>query len=65
MEEVLQRADADEIVQKTKVVQLLKALPGYGPATVSQLLEQAKIPENRKIGGLGRHQRHALLDALS
>ncbi len=63
--DVLQRADTDEIVRKTKVTQLLKALPGYGPAKVDDLLEQAQIPDNRKVGGLGEHQRRALLDALS
>lgn len=61
---VLQRAETDEIARKTKVTQLLKALPGYGPAKVSDLLEQAQIPENRKVGGLGERQRQALLTAL-
>lgn len=64
VESVLKRADTDEIVKKTKVTQLLKALPGYGPARVTQLLEQAQIAENRKLGGLGERQRQALLAAV-
>lgn len=63
--DVLQRAEDDEIVRKTKLAQLLKALPGYGPAKVDELLEQVQIPDNRKVGGLGQRQRQALLDALS
>lgn len=63
--DVLHRAENDEIVKKTKVVQLLKALPGYGPAKVNHVLEQAHIPENRKLGGHGQRQRQALLDALT
>lgn len=51
--QVLQRAEADEIAQKTKVPQLLKALPGYGPTKASQVLEHADITENWRVGGLG------------
>lgn len=64
LESVLKRAATDEIVKKTKVARLLKALPGYGPAKVTQLLEHAGIAENRKIGGLGGRQRQALLAAV-
>ncbi|MDN5859660.1 MAG: integration host factor, partial [Pseudonocardia sp.] len=32
---VLGRAKSDQIVGKTKVADLLKSLPGYGPAKVS------------------------------
>lgn len=63
--EVLQRADTDEIVKRTKVTALLKALPRYGPARVNELLERTQIPDNRRIGGLGQRQRQALLAALS
>lgn len=65
VETVLKRAATDEVVKKTKVTQLLRALPGYGPAKVSQLCEQAEIAENRRIGGLGERQRQALLEAVS
>ena len=37
---VLKRAKTDAVVGKTKVADLLKSLPGYGPAKVSALLEQ-------------------------
>ncbi len=62
---VLARAKDDTVVGKTKVAQLVKALPGYGPAKVTALLEKAVIPEERRVAGLGQRQREALLAALS
>ena len=62
---VLSRAKSDAIVGKTKVAQLVKALPGYGPAKVAAVLEEAGIPAERRAAGLGDRQRAALLSALS
>ena len=61
---VLSRAKSDQIVGKTKVADLLKSLPGYGPAKVSALLQQTGIDASRRAAGLGDRQRQALLDAL-
>ncbi|HYH32622.1 integration host factor, actinobacterial type [Pseudonocardia sichuanensis] len=61
---VLDRAKSDQVVGKTKVADLLKSLPGYGPAKVSQLLEQTGIDASRRAAGLGDRQRQALIDAL-
>lgn len=61
---VLDRAKTDQIVGKTKVADLLKSLPGYGPAKVTALLEQTGIDVSRRVAGLGDRQRQALLDAL-
>jgi len=46
---VLDRAKTDTIVGKTKVADLLKSLPGYGPAKVSALLEQTGIDSSRAV----------------
>jgi Family of unknown function (DUF6292) len=62
---VLDRARADPVVAKTRVVDLLTALPGYGSVTVAALLCDARIHPARRVGGLGRRQRLALLEALS
>lgn len=62
--DVLSRAKTDTIVGKTRVRDLLKSLPGYGPAKVTALLEQTGIDEGRRAAGLGDRQRQALLDAL-
>ncbi|MCO1660970.1 integration host factor, actinobacterial type [Pseudonocardia humida] len=61
---VLDRAKSDAIVGKTKVADLLKSLPGYGPAKVTALLEQTGIDASRRAAGLGDRQRQALIDAL-
>jgi Family of unknown function (DUF6292) len=62
---VLDRARTDPVVAKTRVVDLLTALPGYGSVTVAALLCDARIHPARRVGGLGRRQRLALLDALT
>ncbi|MGH3599977.1 MAG: integration host factor, actinobacterial type [Pseudonocardiaceae bacterium] len=62
---VLDRAKIDPIVGKTKLAQLLKSLPGYGPAKVTALMEQTGIVASRRAAGLGDRQRQALCDALT
>jgi len=61
---VLARAKSDQVIGKTKVVDLLKSLPGYGPAKVKALMEKTGIDASRRAGGLGERQRQALIDAL-
>ncbi|GAB3162231.1 integration host factor, actinobacterial type [Amycolatopsis sp. cg9] len=64
--DVLAKADADdEIVKKTKVLAVLKALPGIGDVRARQLIDGAEIAESRRVGGLGQRQREALLAAIS
>ncbi len=63
--DVLARADTDELVKKTRVVAVVKALPGVGTVRAGQLLEQAKIADTRRVGGLGTRQREALISAAS
>jgi S13-like protein/uncharacterized protein DUF6292 len=62
---VLDRVGADPVVAKTRVADLLKALPGYGTVTVAALLSDIGIHPDRRVGGLGRRQRQALLDAIT
>ncbi|KAA2267026.1 integration host factor [Solihabitans fulvus] len=65
IQQVLANAKTDVLVGKTKVVQLLKALPGYGPAKVTALMEETGVDANRRAAGLGDKQRAALLDKLA
>jgi hypothetical protein len=65
VQDVLDRAATDETVKKTKVLQMVKALPGYGTTKAARLLDHADIPDNRRIGGLGTRQQQTLLDALT
>lgn len=61
---VLHRAQSDPVAGKTKVGQLVRALPGYGVTKTHALLQEAGIPENRRVAGLGSRQREALVAAL-
>lgn len=51
----------DQIVVKTKVRQVLEAVPGWGKVKVAQLMERLEIAETRRVGGLGPRQREALI----
>jgi hypothetical protein len=62
IDKVLKKAKEDKTIGKTKVMQLLKAVPGLGAVKVAALLEQAGIDPDRRAAGL--RQREALLDAL-
>ncbi len=62
---MLDRAKTDTVVGKTRVAQLLKSLPGYGPAKVTALMERTGIVPSRRAAGLGDRQRQALCAALT
>jgi hypothetical protein len=62
---VLDRVGTDPVVARTRVADLLNALPGYGRVAVTVLLCDTRIHPSRRAGGLGRRQRQALLDALT
>ncbi|MFI6317119.1 integration host factor, actinobacterial type [Nonomuraea sp. NPDC050556] len=55
----------DELVKKTRVVQVLRAVPGYGPARVAALMAVSGVTEKRRVGGLTKQQRERLLWALA
>lgn len=61
--DVLARSE-DDIVGGMKVKAVLTALPGLGKVKSFRLMERLGIAENRRVRGLGRQQRKALLDAL-
>src|SRR5260370_8039286 len=47
----------DDLARKTKVAQVVRALPGVGQARAAAVMERAGIPAERRIGGLGARQR--------
>jgi hypothetical protein len=55
----------DDIVKKTRVLQVLRALPGYGPAKVTSLMTDSGVDEKRRVGGLTGAQRTKLLEAVA
>lgn len=63
--DVLAMAETDEIVARTKVFTLLKAVPGYGFARSQQLMRKLGIAESRRLRGLGEKQRAALLEVFA
>src|SRR5260370_41580907 len=54
----------DDLARKTKVAQIIRALPGVGKARAAAVMERAGIPAERRIGGLGTRQREQLLAGL-
>ncbi|WP_029089102.1 integration host factor, actinobacterial type [Brevibacterium album] len=60
--DVLNRAETDESLEKMKVHDLLRSLPGVGDRRATALMETYGIAASRRIKGLGVHQRAALLE---
>ena len=54
----------DEAVRRIKVFQLLKAVPGVGTKKAEAFMEAHRISPNRRLAGLGKHQRAALIEAF-
>lgn len=54
IEKVLKQAKENKTIGKTKVTQLLKAVPGLGAVKVAALLEQAGIDPDRRAMRPGR-----------
>jgi hypothetical protein len=65
LREVLDAAERDEIVAKIKVVTILESLPRVGKVKARRTMEELGISETRRLQGLGRHQRDALLEAFA
>ena len=62
--ELLDLADRDEVVGKTKVVAVLESLPGLGKVKAKRVMESVGISASRKLHGLGAQQRARLLKEL-
>lgn len=62
--ELFEKADADEIVGKMKVVAALESLPGVGKVKARRTMEQIGISDSRRLRGLGEQQRKSLLEAF-
>ncbi|GAA4484063.1 integration host factor, actinobacterial type [Rhodococcus olei] len=63
--DVLDKADTDELVGKTKVLYLLESLPKVGKVKARELAESVGIAETRRVSGLGARQRADLLAKLA
>ncbi len=63
--EVLDQAETDELVGKTKVVAVLESLPGVGKVRARRTMEDIGIDEKRRLRGLGDKQRASLLESFA
>jgi len=62
LKEVLDKAESDEIIGKTKVSALLEALPKVGKVKAKEIMDELGIAQTRRLRGLGDRQRRALLE---
>ena len=58
--EVLHRGQSDEVIAKTKVIDLLQAVPGLGKVRARNLMQRIGISESRRVRCLGANQIAAL-----
>jgi len=65
LQELLQQADADEVVGKMKVLAVLESLPGLGKVKARRLMDEVGISETRRLHGLGDQQRKKLFERLN
>lgn len=62
--DVLEKAEDDVVVGKTKVLAVIESLPGVGKVKARRTMDEIGIAESRTLKGLGVQQRKALLDAF-
>jgi hypothetical protein len=58
--DVLEQGQANEVIGKMRVLDLLQAMPGLGKVRARQLMERLSISESRRVRGLGANQLAAL-----
>ncbi len=61
LKEALDRSD-DEVVARMRVAYLLASLPRVGKTTARKIMEEIGIDSSRRVQGLGKRQREALLE---
>lgn len=61
LQEVLDRADANDTVGRTKVSAILESMPKVGKVRARRLMERLDISTSRRLRGLGAKQRERLL----
>lgn len=57
-------SDQSEAVNKTKLSDLLGAVPGIGRVKVGEIMDGCAITPSRRLGGLGQDQRRRLIAKL-
>ncbi|KYH44303.1 integration host factor, actinobacterial type [Branchiibius sp. NY16-3462-2] len=62
LREVIEAGQENEVIGKMKVTALLESLPGVGPVTARQIMDEIGIAHTRRVRGLGVNQITALLE---
>lgn len=57
-------AEPPACLERIKVAELLRALPGYGPVRVERLLARCRVSPAKTLAGLTARQRSELMAAL-
>jgi hypothetical protein len=65
LQEVLDQAEGNEMIGKTKMLTVLESLPGLGKVKARRLLDEVGIADTRRVRGLGDNQRKKLLETVS
>jgi len=61
LKEALDKSDS-EVLAKMRVAYLLASLPRVGKTTARKIMEEIGIDGSRRVQGLGKRQRQALLE---
>jgi hypothetical protein len=60
LSDVLASGETDEVIGKMRVAAVLESMPGVGKVRAQRIMEKLGISPNRRVRGLGTHQRRAL-----
>ena len=63
VDDILNNQD-DPVIGKIKVADVLEAIPGIGPSKRELIMDEIGISENRRIRGLGAHQKEAIKEKM-
>jgi hypothetical protein len=61
LRQVLDRAAHDDVIARTRVSEILEALPKVGQVRARRIMERLDISSSRRLRGLGVNQRERLL----
>ena len=60
LSDVLASGETDDVIGKMRVAAVLESMPGVGKVRAQRIMEKLGISPNRRVRGLGTHQREAL-----
>lgn len=64
-QDVLDRAEENDLVAGTKVAAIVAAMPGMGKVSTARVLDEIGITDGRTIRGLPEKQKERLLERFS